>query len=66
MPLPTEWETFTIDISYDDLLDDTTDTRRLEVTDLFESDLARLIKKYQGKVGLKFDARTDAGDLIRD
>ena len=57
MKLSNEWETYTIDLSYDDLLDDTTDSGRMEVTDEFEADLAALIKKYQGRAGIKFDVR---------
>ena len=64
MSLPNEWETYTVDLTYDDLLDDTTDSERMEITDHFESELSRLVKKYQGKAGLKIEAKSSDDQSI--
>ena len=59
------WETYNIDITHSN--EDTgaeKEQERGDVTDQFEGDLFRLIQKYQGRAGLKFDARTSENQPI--
>jgi hypothetical protein len=60
----TEWETYTIDITANE--DGNTEAERGDVTDRFESELYRLVKKYQGQAGLKITATGSAGEPIRE
>jgi hypothetical protein len=51
-----EWEGYTIQIGhYEDI--EELETERSELTERFESELYRLVKKYNGRLGLIFDAR---------
>jgi hypothetical protein len=60
----TEWETYTIDITANE--DGNTEAERGDVTDRFESELYRLIKKYQGQAGLKFIGSSSTDEPVRE
>jgi hypothetical protein len=57
-----EWETFTIEITHEPG-DRATEDARAEITERFESELYRLVQKYQGQAGLKFFARNSEGEI---
>lgn len=62
-----EWETYTIRVTHSDSSPDEYADReqgRMNLTERFETELYRLIKKYQGQAGLQFDARTSEGQPI--
>lgn len=61
-----EWELYTINVTHEGDVDAKLDNERGEITDRFENELARLIKKYQGQAGLKFVATNSLDDLIRE
>lgn len=56
-----DWETFTIEITHEAGGDE---DERSEITERFESELFRLVKKYQGQAGLKFFARNSESEII--
>ena len=56
-----DWEEFTIGISTEGEGDE---SERGDVTDEFETALFQLIEKYQGRAGLKFEARDSEGRAI--
>lgn len=56
-----DWETFTIEITHEA---DGDETEQGEVTERFESELFRLVQKYQGQAGLKFYARNSESEIV--
>ena len=56
-----DWEEFTIGISTEGEGDE---SERSEITDKFETALFQLIEKYQGRAGLKFEAKDSEGRPI--
>lgn len=58
-----EWEEFTVLITHEPS-DRATEDERAEVTEQFESELYRLVKKYQGRAGLRFDARNTESEIV--
>lgn len=58
-----EWEIFTINI-YHQESDRITDREKEEITAEFESKLFRLIKQYQGRGGLAFEAKNSENQPI--
>lgn len=63
VPPVSTWEEFNIEITYDPD-DHALDAQRSEVTERFESELYRLVKKYQGQAGLKFYARNSESEIV--
>jgi len=62
-----EWETYTINVTHNDEKPAeyaNKEHERMIVNERFETELYRLIKKYQGQAGLQFDARTSEGQPI--
>jgi hypothetical protein len=59
-----EWEEFHIDITYEGEDNLALSNERAEITERFESELYRLVKKYQGQAGLKFFARNSEGQIV--
>jgi hypothetical protein len=61
-----EWEEFKIEITHTNEQDDdpNIENKRAEITERFESELYRLVKKYQGQAGLKFFARNSEGEIV--
>lgn len=55
------WEEFQIEITHEPGGDE---NERAEVTERFESELYRLVKKYQGQAGLKFYARNSESEIV--
>lgn len=62
-PAISEWETFTIEIVHEPA-DRHIEDKRAEITERFESELYRLVQKYQGQAGLIFDARNSEGEIV--
>jgi hypothetical protein len=62
----TEWETYVIDITIENENDEHTEAERGDITDRFESELYRLIKKYQGQAGLKFIGSSSTDEPVRE
>ena len=63
VPEVSEWETFSIEITHEPG-DRVTEDARAEVTERFESELYRLVQKYQGQAGLKFYARNSESEIV--
>jgi hypothetical protein len=59
-----EWEEFKIEITYQGEDNTALSDERGEITERFESELFRLVQKYQGQAGLKFIARSTAGEIV--
>ena len=57
------WETYTINITHDGK-NFHTDEEMEDVTNRFETELFKLVKKYQGQAGLKIDARNSVDQTI--
>ena len=55
------WEEFQIEITHEPGGDE---NERAEVTERFESELYRLVQKYQGQAGLTFFARNSEGEIV--
>ena len=65
-PPISEWEEFHIEITHTDDSPDEYAKReqeRAEITERFESELYRLVQKYNGQAGLKFFARNSEGQI---
>lgn len=60
-PPISEWEEFHIEITHEPGGDE---DARAEVTERFESELYRLVKKYQGQAGLTFYTRNSEGEIV--
>jgi hypothetical protein len=67
VPPVAAWEEFHIEITYTPSEHEGDDSRlegeRSAVTERFESELYRLVKKYQGQIGLKFYARNTESEI---
>ena len=63
-----DWEVYTIKITHETERNPAAWAKREEgyedTTQRFETELYNLIKKYQGRAGLQFDARTSEGQPI--
>jgi hypothetical protein len=55
------WEEFHIEIVHEP---GGNEDERTEVTERFESELYRLVQKYQGQAGLKFYARNTESEIV--
>ena len=60
LPIST-WEEFYIEIVHEPGGDE---DERSEITERFESELFRLVQKYQGQAGLKFYARNSESEIV--
>lgn len=59
-----EWEEFKIEITYTGEDNLALSDERGEITERFESELYRLVQKYQGRAGLKFYARNSESEIV--
>jgi hypothetical protein len=58
------WEEFHIEITHEtNEQDNALENERAELTEQFESELYRLVQKYQGQAGLKFYARNSESEI---
>jgi hypothetical protein len=59
------WEEFHIEITHEtNEQDNALENERADLTERFESELYRLVQKYQGQAGLKFYARNSESEIV--